>query len=166
MWIKQEISVDKTQKRRIAAISVGVIFVAIGISFITSFPAYIQYSDGLIISGMLGVIIGFVYPFPETTVKKPRMWYERAPSLEDSDGGKILLVGLIMIVSGLILGALEFFEGIPLIGVLIIVIFCGGGWVLFVAGAIIVTIDRFKKSRLFRKKVNFASDFTADLMLF
>jgi NADH:ubiquinone oxidoreductase subunit 6 (subunit J) len=94
------------------------------------------------------------------------MWYERAPSLEDSDGGKILLVGLIMIVSGLILGALEFFEGIPLIGVLIIVIFCGGGWVLFVAGAIIVTIDRFKKSRLFRKKVNFASDFTADLMLF
>jgi len=86
---------DSIRKKRIAIISVGIIWVAIGISFITSFLAFSQYSDDWILFGIIGIVIGFLYPFPKITVKKPRMWYERAPSLEDTESGKIALAGII-----------------------------------------------------------------------
>jgi energy-converting hydrogenase Eha subunit A len=131
---------DKTEKNRIAIISVGIIFIATGISF-TLFPAYIQYSDDFIISGILGIIIGYLSPLPKITVKKPL----RA-SLEDSDGGKIFLIGIIMIVIGLTFGPLEFFFGVPGIGMLIIFIFFFGGVLLEVMGALMVTYDRIKET--------------------
>lgn len=133
---------DSIKKKRIRTISGGIILIAIGISFITSFPAYSQYSFIFILGGITGLIIGFRYPFQEIAVKKPR------PSLKESDGGKMILTAIIMIVFGLIFGPLEFYENTNFagIGVIIIVIFCFGGLVLFTLGAIMFTCERFKET--------------------
>ena len=61
---------DSIRKNRIAVISIGIIFVALGLSFVTSFPAYSEYSASFILSGIIGVIIGFLYPFPKIQQQK------------------------------------------------------------------------------------------------
>lgn len=134
------------QKKRIVIISVGVVFIAIGILFLTSFSALSQYSDEWILSGTIGIVIGFLYPFPKVTVKKPRMWYERAPSLEDTEGGQIALAGIIILFSGLILGFLAY-----ALGPILLAIVFGGllfliGLVCLVIGAVFVTTERLKET--------------------
>ncbi len=141
---------DSIQKKRIAIISIGVIFVALGISFVSFFPTFDQYADGdgWILSGIIGIVIGFLYPFPKITIGKPQLWHERASYFEDSDGGKISLAGIFMIVLGLIFGPLEFLYNVDFrgIGIIIIAVFCFGGLVLLVLGAMMVTADRFKET--------------------
>jgi hypothetical protein len=51
-----------------------------------------------------------------------------------------------MIVIGLTFGPLEFFFGVPGIGMLIIFIFFFGGVLLEVMGALMVTYDRIKET--------------------
>lgn len=138
---------DSVQKKRIVVISVGVIFVAIGIFFATSFPALNQYSYDWILSGFIGIVIGFLYPFPKITVKKPRMWYERETTLKDTESGQITLVGIILLLSSLILGLLAY-----VLGAIAVAIILGGllflfGLVFFVIGAVLITAERLKETQ-------------------
>ena len=138
---------DSIQTKRITIISIGVVFVAIGILFLTPLLAPSQYSDEWILSGTISIVIGFIYPFPKMTAKKPRQWYERAPSLEDTEGGRTGLAGIIIILSGLIFGFLAYAFGsigyaIVIGGLLLLV-----GLVVLVIGAVLRVSETLKETQ-------------------
>jgi drug/metabolite transporter (DMT)-like permease len=158
---------DSIRKNRIASISIGVILLAAGILFITSFPAYSEYSGNFILGGVIGVIIGFLYPFPKIERQKSglRGYFEGYWNLNKNlrkvysdESRKLLYIGLTCLLSGLGLGLLTYYlmttpegqasvnQGNMSFGIFLViaVLLFFSGFILFLLGFVWTQIDIFK----------------------
>lgn len=131
---------DKIQKKRIAFISSGIAMVAVGISFITLFPEYSQYSDIFILGGAIQVIVGYKYPLPEFITRKPKK------KITSTDGGKVLVSGCVMFFTGLGLGVLALFTRDALLLLSVAALLFVGGFIIFMMGFAMFFLERSKES--------------------